>query len=105
MRLERSGKPMEFLAKLNPKATLRSVVRRALIGCIIAAGLWGLAVVFLFYPKFQPSWWAFFFNLGFQPSWWAFGLWTGLAALVGAVWEWQVTPESDDKPPASENGA
>ena len=96
---------MQFLEKLNPKATLGSVVWRAVISSITAGILWGTAVVFVSDPQLQPSWWAFLFNPAFQPSWWAFGLWMVLAALVGAVWEWQVTPELDDKPPASKNGA
>jgi len=76
---------MDFLAKFNPKATWRSVVRRSIFSCIIAASLWGMAVVFRVNPKFQPSWWAF-------------AIFMVCAALVGAVWEWQVAPESDDEP-------
>jgi len=82
---------MEFLAKLNPNATWRSVVPRAVICCIVAAGLWSLAAVY----KFNPS---------FQPSWWAFSLFMICAALVGAVWEWQVAPESGNQPPAHDKG-
>jgi hypothetical protein len=83
---------MQFLAKLNPKATRRSVVRRAVLSCIIAASLWGLAVVFRFNPKFQPRWWAF-------------ALLIVCPALVGAACEWQVAPESDDEPAARDKGA
>ena len=91
VRLGQSSKRMGFLTKLNPNATPRSIVRRAGINCIIAAGLWALAVVFRFNPKFQPNWWAF-------------ALWMACAALVGAVWEWQVPPESDDEPPTRDQG-
>jgi hypothetical protein len=83
---------MDLLTKLNPKATRRSVARRALVSCIIAAGLWSLAVIFHFNPKFQPTWWAFV-------------VFMICAAIVGAVWEWQVAPESDDKPPNHDKNA
>jgi hypothetical protein len=76
---------MEFFAKLNPRATPRSVLCRALISCVVSAGLWGVAVIFRFNPKFQPTWWAFI-------------IFMLCAALVGAVWQWQVAPESDDDP-------
>jgi hypothetical protein len=83
---------MGFVAKLNPNATWRSVVRRSILNCIIASSLWGLAVVFLFNPRFQPSWWAF-------------AIFIICAALAGAVWEWQVAPGSDDEPRSREKGA
>ena len=76
---------MEFLAKLNPNATWRSVLRRSIISCIAAPGLWGLAVIFRFNPKFQPTWWTF-------------ALFMICAALVGAVWKWQVAPDSNEEP-------
>ena len=76
---------MDFLAKLNPKATWRTVLRRSIISCIAAAGLWELAMFFRFNPEFQPTWWVF-------------ALFMVCAAIVGAVWEWQVAPESNDDP-------
>jgi len=69
-----------FLAKRNPNATLRTVVQSICLSCLAASVLWGLAVVFKFNPKFQPSWTSFTFYLI-------------CAALVGAVYEWQVPKE------------
>ena len=83
-------KRIGFLARVNPKATARSVIRRACIMVLVAAALWGLCLVFRPNPKWQPSW-PFVI------------LWLCCAALVGAVWEWQV-PDEDQQPPSSEAG-
>ena len=84
-------KRVGFLTRVNPKATVRSVIRRACIMCVVAAALWGLCLMFRPNPKWQPSLMAF--------AWWMV-----CAALVGAVWEWQVPDEEDEQPPSSEAG-
>jgi hypothetical protein len=85
-------KRVGFLTRVNPKATVRSVIRSACITCVVAAALWGLCLIF----RPNPNW---------QPSWIAFVGWMFCAALVGAVWEWQVPdPDQDEHPPSSESG-
>jgi hypothetical protein len=69
-----------FLAKRNPHATLRTIVRSICFSCFAASVLWGLAIVFKINPKFQPSWAAFILLMI-------------CAALVGAAYEWQVPKE------------
>jgi hypothetical protein len=74
--------PIGFFSRLNPKATGRSVVRRACVMVIVGAALWGLCLVFRAGDsKWQPTW----------PTliWWLFCF-----ALTGAVLEWQV-PDDD----------
>lgn len=66
-----------FFAKLNPDATVRSVARQALLSAIIAAGVWGLSQYFRAATKVTPTWTMFI-------------VWIGCAAVVGAVWEWQM---------------
>jgi hypothetical protein len=80
---------MGFLVQANSKATASSVIRRACITCAATAGLWGLCVLF----RPNPAW---------QPSWMFFACWLVCAALVGAVWEWQV-PDDEDVPPPSDD--
>jgi hypothetical protein len=69
-----------FLAKRNPQATLWTVLRSIGLSCFASSALWGLAIVFKFNPKFQASWVSF-------------TLLMICAALVGAVYEWQVPKE------------
>jgi hypothetical protein len=66
-------KRSRFLEKLNPKATLRSVVRKAMINGIVAAAVW----------------WLLRLNHNWHPEWWAFVSWELAAVIVGAVSEWQ----------------
>lgn len=84
MHLRRSGKSSGFLAKFNSKATLGSMVRRICITCIIAAVIWAFALIF----RFNPKW---------QSSWGMFALWMACAAVVGAIYEWQVPDEDDSE--------
>jgi hypothetical protein len=85
-------KRIGFLTRVNPKATRWSVVRCACMMVLIASALWGLCLIFRPNPKWQPSW----------PF---FVLWLCGAALVGAVWEWQVPHEEDEHRPSGEAGA
>ena len=74
---------MGLLEKTNPKATLRSVLLRA-----IQAAAVGTFVFFLaFKPMYREAW----------PV--TLPIWCLLCALVGAVFEWQVPREPDDGPP------
>jgi hypothetical protein len=76
---------MGLFDKTNPKATLRSVLLRA-----IQFGVVGAIVFFL---AFKPAW---------REAWpITLPIWCLLCALVGAVVEWQVPrgPDVDDGPP------
>lgn len=70
-----------ILQRLNPKATRESVVRRACAYALIAVVTWGLLLLFL------PRW---------QHSWLLLMLWVCCAAVVGAVFEWQVPNDGED---------
>ncbi|HEX5244509.1 MAG TPA: hypothetical protein VFW23_14700 [Tepidisphaeraceae bacterium] len=69
---EGSKRP-RFLQKLNPKATLWSVIRKAIIFAIAAA----------------PVWWLLRLNPHWHPEPCMFVCWEVVAAIVGAVTEWQ----------------
>jgi hypothetical protein len=73
-------KRVGFLSKCNPKATLRSVVRKAITYALIAALLWLIAAYFK--PAMRADWQ------------FTFPMWVGIATLVGAVCEWQVDNDS-----------
>jgi hypothetical protein len=89
--MQKPARRIGFLTRLNPKATARSVIRRACIMCAVAAALFGLCLIFRPNPKWEPSWIDF--------------AWTLIcAAVVGAVWEWQVPDEEDEQPPTSKAG-
>ncbi|MBN1588024.1 MAG: hypothetical protein JW888_00750 [Pirellulales bacterium] len=83
---------MGLLDKTNPKATPWSVLRHAAITG--AAG----AVIYV------VGWWL---KGAFREHWPVeLAIWSGLCALVGAVWEWQVPDKNDpddvdqdDRPP------
>ena len=66
----------QFLEKLNPKATRRSIMRSAILHGLGAAVVWSLLMV----VRLNPNW---------HPDSWRFLMWIGVAAVVGAVWEWQ----------------
>ena len=69
------AKHPRFLEKLNPKATWRSVARKAIISCLLAAAAWWLL------RRLIPTW--------HPAEWWPFVCWEVAAAMVGAVTEWQ----------------
>jgi len=73
-------KRVRFLSKCNPRATPRSAVRQAVRYAMIAAAAWFVAAYFK--PAVRADW---RFTL---PSW------VCIAALVGAVCEWQVDGDS-----------
>jgi hypothetical protein len=66
----------QFLEKLNPKATRRSVMQSAVLHVLGAAVAWWLLTV----VRLNPNW---------HPDSWGFLMWIGVAAVVGAVREWQ----------------
>ena len=68
-----------FLTKCNPRATPRSVVRKAVRYALVAAAAW--VVVAAFKPAIRSDW-----RLTFPAL-------VCSAALVGAVFEWQVDDE------------
>jgi len=74
---------MGLLEKNNPKATLRSVLLRA----IQAATLGAFVFFLMFKPVYREAW----------PV--TLPIWCLLCAFVGAVVEWQVPREPDDGPP------
>ncbi len=73
-------KRVGFLSKCNPKATPRSVVRKAIAYALIAAAVW---LIPAYFKPAMPEYWLF-----------AFTMWVCIAALVGAVCEWQVDNDS-----------
>jgi hypothetical protein len=74
-------KSSRFLAKLNPEATPRSVVRSVFLSCLGAAAVWFLLILFPDNPMWKPN----------LPM---FLLWEVCAGLAGAVIEWQVPGET-----------
>lgn len=76
---------MGLLDQHNPKATLRSVLLRAIQFAVVGAVVFFLA----FKPMYRAAW----------PI--ALPIWCLLCAFVGAVVEWQVPrgPDVDDGPP------
>lgn len=76
---------MGLLSKTNPKATFRSVLRRAVLQLIIGAALYLLFC--LWNEKLRAIW----------PL--ALPLWALGCALVGALFEWQIAEEDDSEPP------
>jgi len=73
-------KRVSFLAKCNPKATRRSVVRKAVKSALVATVLWFVAGYFK--PAIRADWR------------FTFPVWICSAVLAGAVCEWQVDSES-----------
>jgi hypothetical protein len=56
--------------------------------CVVVAALWGTCLIL----RPNPTW---------QPSWTAFAWWLICAALVGAVCEWQIPDDEDERSPSS----
>jgi len=79
---------MSLLDKMNPKATLGSVLRRAMVSAIVGAVVFFLA----FKPMYRDAW----------PI--TLPIWCLLCAFVGAVIEWQVPRGSDvdEEPPEAD---
>ena len=70
---------MPLLDKINPKATLGSVLRQAILYAVVGA--------VVFFVLFKPTW---------REAWpVALPIWCLLCAFVGAVVEWQVPRGSD----------
>jgi hypothetical protein len=86
-----SGDRSGFLARLNGKATVRSVIRSTCITCVIAAALWLLCLII----RPNPDW---------RPNWITFAWWLACAALVGAVCEWQIPDDDDEQSPSGGTG-
>ncbi len=74
---------MGLLDKTNPKATLGSVLRRAILSAVVGAVVFFL----LFKPMYREMWRV------------TLPIWCLLCAFVGAVVEWQVPrgPDVDDE--------
>jgi hypothetical protein len=71
-----------FLAKLNPHATPRTVVIKALIGALGGVAAY-VAVSYGRAEKEHFRTWPFLLSIGL------------VGALVGATFEWQMPPEDD----------
>jgi hypothetical protein len=74
---------MPLLDKINPTATLRSVLLRAIQTAVVGAVVFFLA----FQPMYREMWRV------------TLPIWCLLCAFVGAVFEWQVPrgPDVDDE--------